>query len=584
MKRFDSWLKSSVRLIRLGCLAMVLGWFAPPGVTLAADKTLATYQRFEQSFDSAVSYTNPAQEAALIATFTSPSGETFKVPGFWDGGKTWRIRFAPSTPGKWKFETTCSDGKNKGLHQQKGEFTATAPAGTSRFAQHGPIRRSDDDRYLVHHDGTPFLWIGDTAWNGPLLSSTAEWDQYLKERTREKFSAVQWVATQFRAAPDGDAKKQLAYKGTEKIVINPEFFQRLDEKVEAMNKAGLLSVPVLLWAINGGGNPKVNPGVSLPEDQEILLARYMVARWGGNAVAWILAGDGDYRGEKAEKWKRIGRAVFDDIAHAPVTMHPGGMQWVWKEFIEEPWFGFLGYQSGHGDDDKTLKWITEGPLTDDWAKLPHRPFINLEPPYENHIAYQSKKPIAPEVTRRAIYWSLLCAPTAGVTYGGHGVWGWDDGTKPPTDHPGTGVPLPWQKALKMPAAEQMAHLADFFNSVDWWKLRPAPTVVVNNPGAQSPSKFIAGSKSDDKELMVVYVPEDRTVEIKLDSMPPSPNVSWFNPRTGEKSPAVAVVTANTCQFPTPAEGDWILFMKSDKKDAPAESASEKRKDDKPAAK
>jgi hypothetical protein len=61
-------------------------------------------------------------------------------------------------------------------------------------------------------------------------------------------------------------------------------------------------------------------------------------------------------------------------------------------------------------------------------------------------------------------------------------------------------------------------------------------------------------------------------------MPPSPNVTWFNPRTGEKSPAVAVVTANTCQFPTPSEGDWILFMKTDKKQA---GEAEKAKDDKP---
>jgi Protein of unknown function (DUF4038)/Domain of unknown function (DUF5060)/Putative collagen-binding domain of a collagenase len=565
----------------LKLLPVVLALTTTAVASLAADKTVPLYQRFEQSFESAADYANPAQEVSLAAVFTAPSGEKLKVPGFWDGGKTWRIRFVPTQTGKWKFETTCSDAGNKGLHQKSGEFTVTTATGTTSLAQHGPITVSTDGRYLVHHDGTPFLWVGDTAWNGPLLSSTAEWDHYLKERSRQKFNAVQWVATQFRAAPDGDAKKQLAYTGTDKIVINPAFFQRLDEKVDAMNKAGLVSVPVLLWAINGGGNPKVNPGVSLPEDQAILLARYMVARWSGNASAWILGGDGDYRGEKAEKWKRIGRAVFNDIAHGPVTMHPGGMQWVWKEFIDEKWYGFVGYQSGHGDDDKTLKWITEGPLTDDWARLPHRPFINLEPPYENHIAYQSKKPISPEITRRAIYWSLLCAPTAGVTYGGHGVWGWDDGTKPPTDHPGTGIPLPWQKALTMPAAEQMAHLADFFASIDWWKLRPAPVVVVNNPGAQTPAKFIAGAKTDDKELMVVYVPEDRTVEIKLEMMPPSPNVTWFNPRTGEKSPAVAVVTASTCQFPTPAEGDWILFMKTDKKQG---GEAEKPKQEKPAQK
>jgi hypothetical protein len=258
-----------------------------------ASPAVPKYQRFEASFQSAANYANPPQEASLTVTFTSPQGAKLKVPGFWDGGKNWKIRFAPTQTGNWKFETICSDAGNKGLHQQAGEFTVTDAAGSTTFSRHGPIRVAPDGRYLVHHDGTPFFWLGDTAWNGPLLSSTAEWDQYLKERSRQKFSAVQWVATQFRAAPDGDAKKQLAYTGTDKIVINTAFFQRLDEKVDAMNKAGLLSVPVLLWAINGGATPKVNPGVSLPEDQAVLLARYMVARWGGNASAWILGGDGE---------------------------------------------------------------------------------------------------------------------------------------------------------------------------------------------------------------------------------------------------------------------------------------------------
>jgi len=353
--------------------------------------------------------------------------------------------------------------------------------------------------------------------------------------------------------------------------VNPALFQRLDGKVEALNQSGLLAVPVLLWAIGSGGNPAVNPGHSLPEDQAILLARYMVARWGGNAVAWILGGDGDYRAGKADKWRRIGRAVFGDIAHAPVTMHPGGQQWVWSEFIDEKWYGYVGYQSGHGDGDATWKWLTQGPAAEDWMKLPHRPFVNLEPPYENHLAYQSKKPHTADSVRRALYWSLLNAPTAGVTYGGHGVWGWDDGSGPPVDHAGSGTPLPWKKALTMPGAEQVGPMVDFLTALEWWKLRPAPMVPVN-PGAALPAAFITGSKSDDRNLCVLYIPQDRTVEVKLDLMPTSPNVSWFNPRTGEKSPAVAVVTQTTCQFPTPAEGDWILFMTMEKKE-PAKDAS-----------
>jgi hypothetical protein len=249
------------------------------------------------------------------------------------------------------------------------------------------------------------------------------------------------------------------------------------------------------------------------------------------------------------------------------------MQWIWNEFKDEKWYDVVGYQSGHGDDERTLRWLTEGSPTVDWTKMPHRPFINLEPPYENHLAYQSKKPITADMTRRAIYWSLLNNPAAGVTYGGHGVWGWDDGKNPPTDHPNTGTPMPWQKALLMPGAEQMRHLVDFFTSIDFAKLRPTPVFVVNQPGASNPGRYVAAARTDKKDVMVVYIPEDRTIEIKLDALPPSPNITWFSPKTGEKSPAVAVVTANTCQFPTPAEGDWILLMTSGKGKEAAEPST-----------
>jgi hypothetical protein len=566
-------------MIRLGFLRLCAASALIVHANAIGAASVARWERFEAKLDSSENYTNPVQQATLTATFISPSGKTHKVPGFWDGERTWKVRFAPNETGKWTYKTECSDAGNKGLHGQAGELTCGPAKGESRFAKHGPVRVAPDGRYLSHDDRTPFLFLGDTAWNGALLSSESDWEFYIKERTRQKFSAVQWVTTQWRASPEGDINKQLAYTGTNRITINPKFFQRLDEKADALSKAGLLNVPVLLWAIGGGANPKVNPGFSLPEDQAIILARYMVARWQANPVMWILAGDADYRGEKAEKWKRIGRAVFDGFSHAPVTMHPGGMQWVWKEFKDEKWYEVVGYQSGHGDDDSTLRWMTEGPLTEDWMKMPHRPFINLEPPYENHIAYQSKKPISPEVMRRAIYWTMLNHPTAGVTYGGHGVWGWDDGTKPPTDHAGTGTPLPWRKALAMPGAEQMAHLHDFFSTNDFWRLRPTPVFVVNNPGKDKPAKYLAAARTDQKDLMIVYVPEDRTIEIKLNALPPSPNISWFNPRNGQTSPAVAVVTTDTCQFPTPEEGDWLLVMKTgpvEPEPAPAQPQGEKK--------
>jgi len=126
-----------------------------------------------------------------------------------------------------------------------------------------------------------------------------------------------------------------------------------------------------------------------------------------------------------------------------------------------------------------------------------------------------------------------------------------------------GFPL-WQKSLFLPGAKQITALSSFLNSIEFWRLRPEASFVANQPGNQLPHRFIAGAGTQTKDLTLVYSPEDRTLEIVLEALPPSPTVAWFNPRTGENSPAVAVVGARTCQFPTPDPGDWVLVMKAGK--------------------
>jgi hypothetical protein len=525
-------------------------------------KLVAKWDRFETSFRSKKIYEKPLQECSLGVVFTAPSGESHTVFGFWDGLRVWKVRFSPNEVGRWLYTTVCSDKSNSGLDNQSGYFVCTAATGKNRFSDHGPVRVSPDGFFLMHEDGTPFFWMGDTAWNGALLSSPDDWFYYIDNRVRQNFSAVQFVTTQWRASPEGNISHQVAFTGQEVMQVKPLFFQEMDKKIEALNEAGLLSAPVMLWAIGGGSNPRINPGFSLPEDQAILLARYMVARWGGNDVLWILAGDGDYRGQNSEKWKRIGRAVFGNIEHAPVTLHPGGMQWILDEFKAEPWFNVLGYQSGHGDDDATLNWLINGPPAKTWQPEPHHPFINLEPPYENHIAYQSKTRITADQVRRAIYRSLLVSPTAGVSYGGHGVWGWDDGTTTPTDHPSTGVPLPWKKALKMPGAGQIQYVTRLFHSVNFSRLRPAQDILAKQPGAESPKRYVNASRTIEGDQILVYVPEDRSVELTAKALKKGAEAYWFNPRNGERTTVTGKPSDKTVEFATPDAGDWLLVVKN----------------------
>ncbi len=526
-------------------------------------QAIPQWGRFEQQFTSSKASDNPFQDIQLKVQFTSPSGSNHEIEAFWDGAQIWRVRFSPAEIGTWSYTTVCSDADNTGLNKQEGTFQCGEPEGTSIFQRHGPVKLSENRRHLVHADDTPFFWLGDTAWNGPLWSTDEEWEHYLTERVRQKFTAVQWIATQWLAAPDGDINDQRAYIGDEYIEINPAFFQRLDHKLQRLNDCGLLAVPVLLWTAGWSANPLVepSPGLVLPEDQAILLARYMVARWGAHAVVWILPGDGDYYAEKAERWKRIGRAVFGGRSHAPVSLHPRGTEWNIPEFLDEEWLDIIGYQSGHAGDMVSFNWLVSGPPAQDWHKTPYRPFINLEPPYEDIFSYTTRQRFSEYAIRRALYWSLLISPTAGVTYGGHGVWGWDDGTAFPIAHEVFGLPRHWREALVMPVAEQLQHIFKLFSAIPWWRLYPAPDLLNFQPGKHNPDLFITAARTDDGSLAMIYIPTTTTLNINTLSLKPDLPAAWFNPRTGESIPyASTIKRSGQIKVDTPDTTDWVLIF------------------------
>jgi hypothetical protein len=77
---------------------------------------------FEQTFSSTADYPNPVQDVQFSVRYTSPSGDTITLPGFWDGGSTWRIRFSPDETGLWRYSTTCSNPNDSGLHDQSGSY------------------------------------------------------------------------------------------------------------------------------------------------------------------------------------------------------------------------------------------------------------------------------------------------------------------------------------------------------------------------------------------------------------------------------------------------------------------------------
>lgn len=59
---------------------------------------------------------------------------------------------------------------------------------------HGRIMVSENHRFLQHEDGTPFFYLGDTAWELFHRLSREEADAYLSDRASKGFTMIQAVA------------------------------------------------------------------------------------------------------------------------------------------------------------------------------------------------------------------------------------------------------------------------------------------------------------------------------------------------------------------------------------------------------
>ena len=149
-----------------------------------------TWTRWEATLTSTKTYTNPFLDHTLKVTYTSPAGRAYTSHGFWDGGTTFRIRFMFNEPGHWRWQTTFSDADNRGLHHRSGSIQVTSYSGDNPLYGHGYLKMSDNKRYLVHADGTPFLFVADTAWTAYIYATDSEWRQYIENRSSKKINTV----------------------------------------------------------------------------------------------------------------------------------------------------------------------------------------------------------------------------------------------------------------------------------------------------------------------------------------------------------------------------------------------------------
>lgn len=505
---------------------------------------------------------NPFWDVDIAVTATGPAGQAIVADAFWDGDRTWRARLRLGETGRWSWRTSASDTSDAGLHDRTGALECVGYEGTNPVYVHGPVGVASGGTSLAHADGTPFLWIGDTVWNGLIRSEPADWEEYLESRRAGGFSAIQFFSTQWRALATDPSGEPSFQEDVGDFAPNPSFYQRLDPKVESVARHGLLAYAIVVLSLYDD-----EPGWAWPAERLVRFARWLRARWGAYHMAWTLAGDGGFAGHRAEErfWP-IGRAAYVDPPERLVTMHPRGWTWVGAEFRNEPWITFLSWQSGHSDDLTKVRWLPDGDVARDWATTPAKPIINLEPNYEDHPSYESGLRFTAHEVRRASYWSTLVAPTAGVTYGHFSLWAWatereqvGDGIRRQSEY----SLEPWRSVLDAPGARAMAIVRRYFESGPWWQLRPANELILDQPGTADVLRFQLAARTGDGRWTAVYTPLGGTIALIEDGVA-GRSARWFDPRTGVWR--AASVEPNGASgwsiFRAPDADDWILDLRS----------------------
>ncbi|MFZ5830255.1 MAG: DUF4038 domain-containing protein [Planctomycetota bacterium] len=508
------------------------------------------WQRWEHALRSSRTYDNPYADVTLRVRYNGPDGSRIDTFGFWDGANVFRIRCAFPTAGTWQWETECSDNANSGLHGRSGTVTVTPYAGGNPLYRRGFLRVSENRRYLTYGDGTPFLWMGDTAWAAPMRATEEEWSAYLADRTAKHFTLVQ-VAPAPEWAGDTDRQGEKPFTDKQCSQWNPAYWQAFDEKLERANEAG---VTVLLVGL-------MEPSHRYPESgKACLFARNIIARLFGNFVILSPSFDSKFMPLADE----VGRAAREATAVHLITQHPGTptrepTPVYTMQYYDRPYLDIAGVQTGHNGGNRqrcahhAIEWILHA-----YRHEPHKPVINLEAMYDGQSdnGWQA-------IDARSLGWRSWLSGAKGYTYGAGdtppkcpdgsgGLWKW---VTDPRKHDY------WQKALQWESASQMQYLHDFLAAIEWWRLQPAHDLIRNQPDDVTRRMVLA--RLPEGDLAVAYLPDNDGIEVNVAAFSAPLAAQWFDPASGRYTASPGIVrNEGAHRFAPPAKGDWVLLLRA----------------------
>ncbi len=429
--------------------------------------------------------------------------------------------------------------------------------GKSVDFSHGDLKVSENHRYLVHADGTPFLYLGDTAWELLHRLSKDDTKLYLENRRSKGFTVIQTVIL---AEPNGltapNAEGETPLIDNDPTKPNEAYFKHVDWVLQNAAEKGLYVGLLPTWGDKVDKQWGNGPEIFTKKNAK----KY--GRWLGKRYAsfpnviWIIGGDRKGGEDNFAIWNAMAEGIKSKDKHHLLTYHPSGESSSSEWFHHCNWLDFNTYQSGHAKEDYA---IVEKMLGHDYNLKPVKPVMDSEPRYENIPKnFKKENGVFSAADSREIMYQSLLGGACGHTYGCNEIWQmYSPGFSPVID-----AFVPWKEALDFNGAQAVLFARELFESIDFTTIQPAPSLLLSGNSDYKDMAVAAIGKG----FAMVYLPNGNRVSINLEKafQTESVKMCWFNPRNGEYSnPWNEKVIGNfEVQPPVSGEGtDWLLLIK-----------------------
>ena len=450
------------------------------------------------------------------------------------------------------------------------------------FAQLQKLNVSQNKRFLVKADGSPFFYMGDTAWELFHKLNMKDAYTYLSNRASKEFNVVQCVVLgELNGLTEANANGDLPFEELDTDKPNEKYFQHVDKIVALANSMGLYMAMLPTWGawVMKEEHPLFKPIHLFDHENAYRYGKFIGSRYKNTTgIIWVLGGDRDATGYE-KTWEAVAKGLREgDGGVHLITYHPRGQMSSSAFWQDAGWLDFNMIQSGHASRNVNSYDF----ISNDYNLKLVKPTFDGETNYEDHpVSFHPSNGWFDDYDVRVSSYYSVFAGGFGITYGCANIWQMNDGSKPIVWARHT-----WKETLDLPGAFQMRYLKNLIESrpfltriPDQSLLLPTQKALVSFEGVGTQHMQVTRDGSlgkNDASFIMLYMGVGRGFSLNTNViLSKKLKAWWYDPRHGTAIPlgefdntGTIGPSWNTLPWHNGAGPDWVFVVEDATKNYP----------------